>query len=208
MEKTSPQILLAPCQDTLLSRMLLACLLCLSNSISCSVYRVPQSIHFTERQRIFFFFFFSTGSDEHMWPPGRVRSGSAPAHLSSPFQLAPISTVHPPSARVLFRLRSAGGELEQIYFSLSLSVSVSLSIQDATSARTLELTATAKTVFLIDPERRFPVADVIFRRVGELSSYTPHVAACYHRTLNADPLYKLWFSAGSPLRSQIQCGLK
>ena len=124
-----------------LSRMLLACLLCLSNSISCSVYRVPQSIHFTECHKIFLFIFFP---DKHTWPPrGSIGSSSAPAHLSSPFQVAPGSYLD-------YDLQE---ESWNKYFSLSLS----LSIQDVTSARTL--TATVKTVFLIDSERRFLVAD-------------------------------------------------
>lgn len=155
-----------------LSRMLLARLLCLSNSISCSVYRVPQSIHFTECHKIFLFIFFP---DKHTWPPrGSIGSSSAPAHLSSPFQVAPGSYLD-------YDLQE---ESWNKYFSLSLS------IQDVTSARTL--TATVKTVFLIDSERRFLVADIASRGVGELPSHTPHVAARYHHPPNADLLHKLW----------------
>ena len=175
MEKTSPQILLPPCQDTLcLGCCWHVCYVCQTQSpvryIVCHSQFISLNVI-----RIFFFFFFPRQA--HVAPPGKywIQLRSCTPELSVPGR-----------SRVLFRLRSAGGELEQIFFSLSLS----LSIQDVTSARTL--TATVKTVFLIDSERRFLVADIASRGVGELPSHTPHVAARYHHPPNADLLHKLW----------------
>ena len=111
MEKTSPQILLPPCQDTLcLECCWHVCYVCQTQS---PVRYIVCHSQFISLNVIRFFFFFFFPRQAHVAPPGKywIQLRSCTPELSVPG-----------SSRVLFRLRSAGGELEQIFFSLSLSL--------------------------------------------------------------------------------------